>query len=159
METFLGLAQQDGKAVARLLYEFSPSVGTADYDALERDLLEFFGTLYGRKLGEVETSVTVGAVMNILRRHRVQIDPVFTVVDIALVVVEGLGKQLDPTMDMMAIALPYLLEGMAKAPPGRKPARRAPQRLTTGQAPSRALAAGRSPAVAHESPDIAHEGP
>lgn len=128
VETFLGLAQQDGRAVARLLYGFSPSVGTADYDALESDLLELFGTLYGRKLGEVETSVAVSGVMNILRRHRVQIDPVFTVVDIALVVVEGLGKQLDPTLDMMSIALPYLLEGMAKAPPGRKPFREPPAR-------------------------------
>lgn len=136
VETFLGLAQQDGKAVARLLYGYSPSVGTADYDALERDLVDFFSTLYGRKLGEVETSVAVSGVMNILRRHRVQIDPVFTVVDIALVVVEGLGKQLDPTLDMMAIALPYLLEGMAKAPPGLKPLREPPARK---RAPAPAL--------------------
>lgn len=128
IETFLGLAQQDGKNVARLLYGYSPSVGAADYDALERDLLDFFATLYGRKLGEVETSVAVGGVMNILRRHRVQIDPVFTVVDIALVVVEGLGKQLDPHLDMMAMALPYLLRAMAEAPPGQPPKREPPRR-------------------------------
>ena len=71
----------------------------------------------------------VSGMMNILRRHRVQVDPSFTVVHIALLVAEGLGKQLDPELDMVPLAAPYLVQAMMIAPPGRTPAREPPPAL------------------------------
>ncbi len=94
--TFMALAQRHGEELARLFYAYAPSVSTRDYAAFEHDIVSFFDDLYGESLGDVEVSVIVGGTMAILRRHRVQIDPTFTVVDIALLVAEGLGKQLDP---------------------------------------------------------------
>ena len=47
--------------------------------------------------------------LGILRRHRVRVNPTFTVVNIAIAVTEGIGKQLDPTLDLMAEAIPYFL--------------------------------------------------
>jgi len=64
--------------------------------------------------------------MNILRRHKIQVDPVFTVVNIGVLVAEGLGKQLDPDIDLVTMALPYLAEAAAKAPPGQPPKRDVP---------------------------------
>ncbi len=65
--------------------------------------------------------------MNVLRRHKVQIEPAFTVVNVALLVAEGLGKQLDPEIDLVNLAVPYLVQASLSAPPGR-----APRRETTG---------------------------
>jgi len=65
--------------------------------------------------------------MNVLRRHRVQVDPTFTVVHIALVVAEGLGKQLDPDIDMLALAAPFLMRALGEAPPARPPYRSPPR--------------------------------
>ena len=45
--------------------------------------------------------------MNILRRYRVRVNPTFTLVNIAIAVTEGIGKQLDPDVDLMAAALPF----------------------------------------------------
>jgi predicted unusual protein kinase regulating ubiquinone biosynthesis (AarF/ABC1/UbiB family) len=64
--------------------------------------------------------------MNVLRRHQVQVDPSFTVVHVALLVAEGLGKQLDPELDMIPLAAPYLAEAMSSAPPARMPNRDTP---------------------------------
>jgi ubiquinone biosynthesis protein len=64
--------------------------------------------------------------MNILRRHGVKIDPVFTVVNVSMLVAEGLGKQLDPDMDMVELSKPFLFEALMKAPPGKAPVRAAP---------------------------------
>ena len=64
--------------------------------------------------------------MNVLRRHQVQVDPSFTVVHIALLVAEGLGKQLDPDLDMIPLALPYLAQAMISAPTVRPPYREPP---------------------------------
>jgi ubiquinone biosynthesis protein len=130
IETFMALAQQDGKAAARLFYVYAPSVGTGggtrDYAAFERDVIEYFKGLYGLSLGDVEISQALGGIMNILRRHRVQIDPSFTVVQVALLVAEGLGKQLDPNVDLIALTLPYLTRALIEAPPARPVNREVP---------------------------------
>jgi len=126
IETFMALAQQDGKAAARLFYVYAPTVGTRDYAAFERDVIEYFKGLYGLSLGDVEISQALGGIMNILRRHRVQIDPSFTVVQVALLVAEGLGKQLDPNVDLITLTLPYLTRALVEAPPARPVNREVP---------------------------------
>lgn len=128
VETFLALSQQNGAECARLFYIHAPTVKNTDYEAFERDVVRFLGSFWGKTLGEVEVSTTVSGMMNVLRRHRVQIDPSFTVVQIALLVAEGLGKQLDPSIDLVPLAIPYLSEAMLTAPPGRAPRRELPRR-------------------------------
>lgn len=124
-ETFLALAMQNATELARLFYGHAPVVFTTDYPAFERDVQAHFEKLYGKMLGEVEISEAVGGIMNILRKHRVQVEPVFTVVHVALLVAEGLGKQLDPTLDVVQQAIPYLQRALLEGPPGR-PMRRLP---------------------------------
>jgi ubiquinone biosynthesis protein len=127
IETFLALSAQDGGLAARLFYEYAPSVGSTDYAAFERDVIAYLSELYGKRLGEVEMSAAVSGMMNVLRKHRVQIDPAFTVVNIAILVAEGLGKQLDPSIDLVPLAQPYLARAMLTAPTPRAPQRRVPQ--------------------------------
>ncbi|MDQ3032984.1 MAG: AarF/UbiB family protein [Myxococcota bacterium] len=133
VETFLALAQKDGAAAARQFYSYAPTVGDGDYDAYERDVLEYLAPYWDVRLGDVEVGAIVSGMMNVLRRHQIQIEPVFTVVNVALLVSEGLGKQLDPEIDLVNLAVPYLLQAQLSAPPGRAPlrelssARRAPR--------------------------------
>jgi ubiquinone biosynthesis protein len=127
VETFIALSQQDGATAARLFYTYAPTVGGTDYAAFERDVVANLEQLYGKKLGEVEVSKAVSSMMNVLRKHHVQIDPSFTVVNIALLVAEGLGKQLDPSIDLVPLAGPYLAHAMLTAPPGRPPYREIPK--------------------------------
>jgi ubiquinone biosynthesis protein len=123
VELFMALSQQNGPEAARLFYVNAPSVDGTDYPSFERDVVAFFETLYGKRLDEVEVSQAVSGLMNVLRRHRVQVDSTFTVVNIALLVAEGLGKQLDPSIDLVALAVPYLQEALSSAPPPRPPLR------------------------------------
>ena len=52
-------------------------------------------------------SEVVFDMMGILRRHRVRVNATFTMVNIAMAVTEGIGKQLDPSLDLMNEALPF----------------------------------------------------
>jgi predicted unusual protein kinase regulating ubiquinone biosynthesis (AarF/ABC1/UbiB family) len=45
--------------------------------------------------------------MNILRRHRVRANPTYTMCNVAIAVTEGIGKQLDPRLDLVQEALPF----------------------------------------------------
>ncbi|MCP5065214.1 MAG: AarF/ABC1/UbiB kinase family protein, partial [bacterium] len=126
VETFVALSQRDGDSAARLFFTYAPTVGDTDYAAFSADVNKHLDGLYGKSLGEVEISTAVSGMMNVLRKHRVQIDPSFTVVNIALLVAEGLGKQLDPGIDLVPLAQPYLANAMLTAPPGRAPYREVP---------------------------------
>ena len=53
-------------------------------------------------------------VTSLVRTHRVKVEPNFTNLVMAIVVLEGLGRQLDPSLDLFSIALelmPALLIG------------------------------------------------
>lgn len=126
IEAFYALSQQDGPKLARLLYSYAPSVNIPSYPAYEADLIAFFSKFYGHKLGDVEVSDVITGVLGLLRRHQIENDPVFTVVCIGVVVAEGIGKQLDPDLDIVTIAIPYLLTALSTAPPAMAPLREPP---------------------------------
>ena len=109
---FAAWAQGDGRTMARLMTDLSPSSAPSprripNYQGFERAICDFVQRYYGKKLGEVEVSKVFFDMMNILRRYRVRVNPSFTLVNIAIAVTEGIGKQLDPDVDLMAVALPF----------------------------------------------------
>jgi ubiquinone biosynthesis protein len=118
---FAAWAQRDGDTMARIMYDMSANARaagnkktTAEEDAagFERyraAIIEFVGRYWGQRLGEVQVGKVLFDMLGILRRHRVRVNPTFTIVNIAIAVTEGIGKQLDPELDLMAEALPYFL--------------------------------------------------
>ena len=126
IETFNALALRDGRKAAQMLYSYSPSVSIKNYAQFEAEVMAYFEQYYGMTVGEVQITKAIGGVLALLRRHRIKVDAAFTVVNIALLVAEGLGKQLDPALDMTRLALPYLAQAIAEAPEGRKPYRLPP---------------------------------
>jgi ubiquinone biosynthesis protein len=121
---FAAWAQRDGDTMARVMYDMSANARAAEEtragsratrqgnDAFERyraAVIEFVGRYWGQRLGEVQVGKVLFDMLSILRRHRVRVNPTFTIVNIAIAVTEGIGKQLDPELDLMAEALPYFL--------------------------------------------------
>jgi predicted unusual protein kinase regulating ubiquinone biosynthesis (AarF/ABC1/UbiB family) len=72
-------------------------------------IIEFVGRYWGQRLGEVQVGKVLLDMLSLLRRHRVRVNASFTIVNIAIAVTEGIGKQLDPELDLMREALPYFL--------------------------------------------------
>lgn len=103
---FAGWAGADGKVMARLMADLSPSAKVTDYPSYEREIVEFVGRYHGKALGEVQVSTVVFDMMHILRRHRVRVNPIYTMCNVAIAVTEGIGKQLDPRLDLVHEALP-----------------------------------------------------
>jgi ubiquinone biosynthesis protein len=109
---FAAWAQRDGDTMARLMVSMSASGTRPDPEAYERyraAIIEFVGRYWGQRLGEVQVGKVLLDMLAILRRHRIRMSPTFTIVNIAIGVTEGIGKQLDPQLDLMAEAIPYFL--------------------------------------------------
>jgi ubiquinone biosynthesis protein len=106
---FASWAGGDGTVMARLMSELSPSSKVKDYASYEREVMEFVGRYHGKPLGEVQVSTVAFDMMNILRRHRVRVNPVYTMANVAIAVTEGIGKQLDPSLDLVQAAMPFFI--------------------------------------------------
>jgi ubiquinone biosynthesis protein len=106
---FAGWAGGNGKIMAKLMADLSPSARVADYAAYEREVDEFVGRYFGKALGEVQVSTVAFDMFNILRRHRVRVNPIYTMCNVAIAVTEGIGKQLAPSLDLVQEALPFFV--------------------------------------------------
>lgn len=108
---FAAWAQGDGKTMARIMIDLSPSKARIpDEPGFERAVDEFVRKYWGKKIGEVQVGLVAFDMMQILRRYRVRVNATFTLVNIAIAVTEGIGKQLDPALDLMQEALPFFMK-------------------------------------------------
>jgi ubiquinone biosynthesis protein len=107
---FAGWASGDGVVMARLMSELSPASRVRDYQAYEDEVVAFVDKYLGKQLGEVAVSTVALDMMNILRRHRVRVNPVYTMCNIAIAVTEGIGKQLAPDLDLMQETIPFFVK-------------------------------------------------
>ncbi len=64
-------------------------------------------------LGTLQVTVEIGRIFDVLRRHRIHARSHMTMVNLALMAAEGLGKRLDPGLSLTDEALPYLAEAIA----------------------------------------------
>lgn len=53
-------------------------------------------------------SEMLNELFSIVSRHEVALDPTFTTVILAVIVLEGLGRSLDPDLDLFHCARPFL---------------------------------------------------
>jgi len=109
---FAAWAQRDGDTMAHLMYAMSSSAmshETPAFEAYRASIIEFVGRYWGQRLGDVQVGRVLFDLLAIMRKHRIRANPTFTIVNIAIAVTEGIGKQLDPDLDLMAEALPYFL--------------------------------------------------
>jgi ubiquinone biosynthesis protein len=112
---FASWATGDGKTMAKLMSELSPSAKVVDYAGYESEVVAMAARYLGKPLAEVAVSQVAFDMMGILRRHRVRVNPTFTMCNIAIAVTEGIGRQLDPKLDLLQQALPFFATLQARA--------------------------------------------
>ena len=75
-----------------------------------------------RRTADYQLTLEIGRIFDILRRHRIQARGHMTMVNVALMTAEGLGRRLAPDLSLSDAALPYLAEAVAGTAPVAPPA-------------------------------------
>jgi ubiquinone biosynthesis protein len=114
---FAAWAAADGDTMAALTRELSPSPRIRDYAAFAADMRAFAERYKNKSLGEVDGAKVAFDALGVMRRHRVRVNPGLTVCNIAIAVTEGIGKQLDPGIDLMKEAMPFFAQLAARDRP------------------------------------------
>jgi ubiquinone biosynthesis protein len=79
-----------------------------DYPTLERDVAEFMDQHCYRPLKDVDLGALLHKLLDVATRHRLGIPPDLFLMIKALSTVEGLGRMLDPDLDVIEQASPFM---------------------------------------------------
>lgn len=115
--TLFALSTGDGVTVARLFHDNATHAATPDYAAYEREMVAFVDHVKRSGLANLQVTGEIGRIFDILRRHRIQARSHMTMVNVAMMTAEGLGKRLAPDLSLTDEALPYLAEALGLPAP------------------------------------------
>lgn len=118
MELFHAIAMNDGSQAGRLIVERSPGdpsvvVDRAGFVAgVARLVGEVRG--HGLSLGSIRLGEVFGEMLGLALAHRVKLETSFVKVATSIIVLEGVGRQLNPVVDLILAAKPLLVEALAQ---------------------------------------------
>jgi ubiquinone biosynthesis protein len=82
--------------------------------ALRRDMQLFIDSMAGQPLSAISAHVTGGELFSIVRRHKVAMPGPVALLMKSMIMMEGIGLQLDPDLNVFAIAKPYAKQAIAE---------------------------------------------
>ncbi|MCR2816907.1 ABC1 kinase family protein [Microbacterium jiangjiandongii] len=106
-DVFIGTGTRDSEALANALIELSVTQGSVDRRALRASVASFLSQHFDKPLGDIHFTRMVTDLLRILRESHLQLPHEISLVVRTLVVIEGVGVQLDPAFDLNAVLTPY----------------------------------------------------
>jgi ubiquinone biosynthesis protein len=111
-ELLFAFATGDGRTVARLFHDNASYKATTDYGAYEREIIGLVDGVQQRGMANIQITLEIGRLFDVLRRHHIRARSHMTMVNLALMTAEGLGKRLAPELSLTDEAIPYLAEAL-----------------------------------------------
>jgi ubiquinone biosynthesis protein len=108
----LAIALKDSDSVARLLYRVGIPDARTDLVAFRKDIAEVLARYLGKSLEQVDAASLLGDLFDLAVRYRIHVPKEYALLSRAAMAVEGILRQLDPTLDIGAAALPSLRKSM-----------------------------------------------
>jgi len=114
VEVFHSIATNDASRTGRLMLERSPGDRSVvvDPEGFVAGVEELIGRMrgIGISLGKVRIGDILGQMLGLACAHRVKLETSFVTVCTSIIVFEGVGRQLDPMVDLLNLARPLLAE-------------------------------------------------
>ncbi|RIA93611.1 hypothetical protein C1645_722542 [Glomus cerebriforme] len=117
LDLFRAIAEFDGYKAGKLMIDRSKIPNLAidgEIFALKMQHLVLNVKSITLQLGKIKISDILSNVLQMVRHHHVKLEGDFINIIISILLLEGIGRQLDPTMDLLKSALPIFRELGAK---------------------------------------------
>ncbi len=111
-QNFTAFFRRDYKRVAELHIESGWVPPTTRVDALEAAIRAVCEPYFDRPLKEISLGMVLMRLFQTSRRFQVEIQPQLVLLQKTLLNIEGLGRQLDPELDLWSTAKPFLEKWM-----------------------------------------------
>ena len=113
IDLFKAIVLNDGRRVGRLIIERSLNFGLCrNPEKFELELQSVVSAVHssGLSLGRMGVGELLKRVLVSCYENNVKLEPRFVTIVLSIGVVEGLGRRLDPDVDIMTKAAPYVLK-------------------------------------------------
>ncbi len=116
----LDLVSGNEQQIVSGVLKVTVQLGEVDRDALAQDLGNLMDMYLYRPLGELEAGKILQDLLDLVSRHKLSFKPSLYLMMKALSTVEGLGLMLDPKLELIRLAKPFMQRiRMARMKPGR----------------------------------------
>lgn len=103
----LAVAVRDADSAARTIYRLGQAEERVDISTLRDDLASLFDRYLGRPISSVDSQNLIRELLSLAIRHRIRIPTQYAMLGRAAATIEGLIRELDPTLDLAKVAKPY----------------------------------------------------
>jgi ubiquinone biosynthesis protein len=110
LQLLAALSSHDAEGALRALQALGMLRIRTITPALRRDMVRFID----RPLAELSARETVEELLGLVQRHELHMPPPLALLLKAIIMMEGIGVQIDPNLDVFAIARPYALRTLAE---------------------------------------------
>lgn len=111
---FMAVAMGQGQRVAELILHHARASECEDVEGFKAEMARL--VTQARKntitLEKLQVSSLLSNVFKLLMTHKVKLESNFASIVFAIMVLEGLGRSLDPKLDILEAAKPFLLKGL-----------------------------------------------
>lgn len=117
IELFDAVIRNDGYRVGKLMIERSRFPSSISKDnkekfSLEMDRLVSDVHKVGLKCSKIDINQLLTDVLKLCYSYQIKLESRFAVIILAMGIVEGLGKKVDPNVDILASAAPFVAKAM-----------------------------------------------
>ena len=110
----LAINSHDTDQLVDTLLEFGVAREHVNRAALQRDLGRLLTRYYTQALGDIALGPLIEEVLDVVRRHHLQVPAEFALLLKTAVMSEGLGAQLDPNFHLTAVIVPHAQRLLAR---------------------------------------------
>ncbi len=109
IDLMVAASRTDYEGIADALYAIGTPTRRVELSAFHADVALLSERYLGRALKDIETSVFFRDLMQLASKHGLEIPTDFVLVGKSMMTVEGIGKQIDPSLDLFAESQPLFL--------------------------------------------------
>jgi ubiquinone biosynthesis protein len=110
IDLMVGAVRKDAYAVADALYTIGRPTRKIDMREYRADVATLAEKYLGKPLKEIDLSAMIRDLVQGAMKYGLEIPPDFMLVGKSLMTLEGIGKQLDPDLDVFGEAQPYFMK-------------------------------------------------
>jgi ubiquinone biosynthesis protein len=106
-DLFLSIIDDDVALAVDTLFAGAGNPGDIDLSELEREVSRLITKYYNKSLNEIRMGDLISEVLALVRNHNLALSSELAMLLTTLVVLEGLGRMLDPDFDFVAVTAPF----------------------------------------------------
>lgn len=114
LDLMIAAVRQDHLAVADALYLIGTPTKKVDMRAYRAEVSLLAEKYIGRPLKEIDVAALISDLVRGANKYGIEIPADFLLVGKAIMTIEGVGKEIDPDLDVLGVARPYFLDLLRK---------------------------------------------